>query len=248
MVEATQSPAQITYWLLQGQALFSIVAVLGLVCFAYIVARRLIPLLRAQKDSRFDQPLVRLGKVFKFWLGQWRHPRYKNAGILHLLIFSGFILLAMRAFTVLMVGIWPNFVIPGMSREAARLYEELTDYAATMVFLCMIFAIIRRLVFQPVRYAVPAKFGKTHTADAIFLLALIAILMLADSLFEGVKAAAQTQSGVEPAVLSLPWLFRMGLATAPLPTLGHIYFGAYLLHESVFYFLLCYRPFGIQFH
>jgi Fe-S oxidoreductase len=248
MVEATQSPAQITYWLLQGQALFSIVAVLGLVCFAYIVARRLIPLLRAQKDSRFDQPLVRLGKVFKFWLGQWRHPRYKTAGILHLLIFSGFILLAMRAFTVLMVGIWPNFVIPGMSREAARLYEELTDYAATMVFLCMIFAIIRRLVFQPVRYAVPAKFGKTHTADAIFLLALIAILMLADSLFEGVKAAAQTQSGVEPAVLSLPWLFRMGLATAPLPTLGHIYFGAYLLHESVFYFLLCYRPFGIQFH
>ena len=247
MVEAIQLPMPINYWLLQGQALFSIVAVLGLVCFAYIVARRLGPLLRAQKDFRFDRPLVRLGNVFKFWLGQWRHPRYKAAGILHLLIFSGFILLALRAFSVLMVGIWPGFVLPGMSSEAERLYEQVTDYAATVVFLCMIFAMIRRWVFKPVRYAVPAKFGKPHTADAIFLLALIAFLMLADSLFEGAKAAG-TQSGVAPAVLSLPWLFRMGLATAPLPTIGHIYFAAYLLHELVFYFLLCYRPFGIQFH
>jgi Fe-S oxidoreductase len=33
-----------------------------------------------------------------------------------------------------------------------------------------------------------------------------------------------------------------------LPTLGRLYFGAYLVHELTFYFLLCYRPFGIQFH
>jgi Fe-S oxidoreductase len=30
--------------------------------------------------------------------------------------------------------------------------------------------------------------------------------------------------------------------------LGKVCFGAYLLHEVTFYFLLCYRPFGIQFH
>jgi hypothetical protein len=34
---------------------------------------------------------------------------------------------------------------------------------------------VRRLVFKPARYAVPEKFGKAHTADAISLLALIAI-------------------------------------------------------------------------
>ncbi len=31
-------------------------------------------------------------------------------------------------------------------------------------------------------------------------------------------------------------------------TLGKFCFGAYLAHEVAFYFLLCYRPFGIQFH
>jgi Fe-S oxidoreductase len=111
--------------------------------------------------------------------------------------------------------------------------------------------VIRRLVFKPARYAVPAKFGKAHTADAIFLLALIAILMVADSLFAAAKAAAQSQQGqpVEVlAVFSLPWILQGALAATALPTLGRVYSGAYLLHEVTFYFLLCYRPFGIQFH
>jgi Fe-S oxidoreductase len=246
-----QSNARLTSWLAQGQVFFLFIHLLGISSFAYIVARRLAPLIRAERDLRFDQPLARMGKVLKFWLGQWRHPRYRVAGTLHILFFAGFILLAMRAFTTLIVGVSANFIMPGLSGNAGPIYEATTDYAATVVFLCMVFAIVRRLVFKPARYAVPARYGKAHTADAVFLLALIAILMVADSLFSGANTAAQAQQGlpVEVAtVLSLPWILKTALASASLPTLGGFYFGAYLLHEVVFYFLLCYRPFGIQFH
>ena len=34
----------------------------------------------------------------------------------------------------------------------------------------------------------------------------------------------------------------------PYALCGSLYFGAYLVHELTFYLLLCYRPFGIQFH
>jgi len=250
-VEGIQSVAEVTSWLVTGRELFLIIHILGVLCFAYIVAKRLVPLVRVQSDLRFDHPLVRLGRVLKFWLGQWKHPRYRTAGTIHILIFAGFILLAMRAFTVLIVGVSQNFVMPGLSGRAGEIYNTITDYAATIVFLCMLIAVIRRLVFKPARYAVPARFGKTHTADAIFLLALIAILMVADSLFAAAKAAAQSQQG-QPlevlAVFSLPWILQSALASTALPTLGRVYFGAYLLHEVTFYFLLCYRPFGIQFH
>ena len=97
-----QSPAQATYWLIQGRILFLIIHILGVACFAYIVAKRLTPLLRGERDLRFDQPLARLGRVAKFWLGQWKHPRYKGAGIIHILIFAGFILLATRAFALIL--------------------------------------------------------------------------------------------------------------------------------------------------
>ncbi len=250
-MENIQSLAQMTSWLATGRILFLLIHLLGVGCFAYIVAKRLVPLIRGERDFRFDQPLVRLGRVLKFWLGQWKHPRYKTAGILHILIFAGFMLLVIRAFTVLTVGVSPDFVMPGFSGEAGHIYESVTDYAATVVFLSMIFAIVRRLVFKPARYEVPARYGKAHTADAVFLLALIAILMVADSLFEGSRAAAEVQFGHSAeltTVLSLPWIFKAALAPASVPILGRVYFSAYLLHEIAFYFLLCYRPFGIQFH
>jgi len=170
---------------------------------------------------------------------------------MHIFIFAGFLILAIRAFSVLIVGVSQNFVMPGLSGRAGDVYGIITDYAATVVFLCMVIAMVRRLVFKPARYAVPARYGKSHMADAIFLLSLIALLMLADSLFAAAKAAAEAPQGypVEAlAALSLPWMLRNALVSAPLHTLGSLYFSAYLVHELTFYLLLCYRPFGIQFH
>ena len=242
-----QSPAQATYWLIQGRILFLIINILGIACFAYIVAKRLTPLLRGERDLRFDQPLARLGRLGKFWLGQWKHPRYKGAGIMHILIFAGFILLATRAFS-LILGIADTVALPAI---VGHVYDIIKDYATTIVFLCMVVAATRRLVFKPARYAVPPRYGKAHTADAIFLLGLIAILMMADSVFAASKAAYQTQQGQTVdfvAVLSLPWLLKLAFFSTSLPTLQHLYLGAFLTHDLTFFFLLCYRPFGIQFH
>jgi Fe-S oxidoreductase len=242
------SPANATYWLISGQALYLTLHLLGIACFGFIVMKRMVPLVRAQRDVRFDHPWQRLGKVMRFWLGQWKHPRYRGAGTLHILIFAGFILLATRAFTVLMLGVKDDFVMPGLSGEFGHIYDMVGDYATTVVFICMVIAIVRRLVFWPTRYQVPEKYGKGPAADAIFLLALIGILMLADSLFDAAKAAAENRQSAEFAALSLPWLLKIVLASGSLTTLQSLHLGSYFLHEVTFFFLLCYRPFGIQFH
>jgi len=251
MLESTYIPAQAGRWLSQWQILFLTIHALGIACFGYIVAKRMVPLLRAERDFRFDQPLVRLGRVLQFWLGQWKHPRYRTAGVIHIVIFAGFIVLACRAFSLLFFKISGDFLMPGFSGTTGNIYDVITDYAATMVFFCMVIAATRRLVFKPARYAVPPGYGKAHTVDAIFLLVLIAVLMVADSLFAASTVAGRFQQG-EPvealAVLSLPWILKSALASTSLPTLWNIRLGAYLLHQVTFYFLLCYRPFGIQFH
>ncbi|MGC1452691.1 MAG: hypothetical protein WA830_21890, partial [Candidatus Sulfotelmatobacter sp.] len=153
---------------------------LGLACFAIIVTRRLAPLVRAQRDFRLDRPLARLGRVLQFWLAQWRHPRYRFSGALHILIFAGFLLLASRVFSLLAMGVSDRFAPTG----AGALLGDIRSYAGTLVLLCMGIAIVRRLVFRPARYGRP-------TADPIFLLALIGLLMAADGVFEGSKAAAE---------------------------------------------------------
>ena len=251
MLEGIHSQGQATQWLILGRILFFLIHALGIACFSFIVAKRLAPLLRGQRDFRFDRPLTRLTRLLKFWLGQWKHPRYRTAGTIHVFIFAGFIVLAIRTFSVLILGISDNFGIPGLSGSAGHIYDILTDYAATVVFLCMVIAAVRRLVFKPARYAVPATYGKGHPADAIFLLALIALMMVTDSFFAAAHAAVRTQEGfaVEPlAFLSLAWAFKKTLLSTSLPTIWNLRLGACLLHASAFYFLMCYRPFGIQFH
>ena len=242
-----QSPTQVMYWFIPGRVLFLIIHLLGLTCFSYIVARRLVPLIRGERDFRFDQPIVRLGRILKFWLGQWRHPRYRIAGTIHILIFAGFILLATRAFA-LILGLSDSVVMPA---GVGHVYDIIKDYATTIVFLCMLIAAVRRLVFKPARYAVPSRYGKAHTADAIFLLALIALLMAGDSLFEGSKAAFQARQGQTVeflAAFSLPWILRNALISQPLSALQNLHLAGYFTHDLTFFFLLCYRPFGIQFH
>jgi Fe-S oxidoreductase len=225
--------------------------ILGLACFAFIVYRRLIPLVKAQRDLRFDRPFTRLANVLKFWVGQWKHPRYRGAGVMHIFIFAGFILLATRAFAVMIFGMSGAPVIPGLPEGVAHAYDVVTNYATTVVFVCMVIAAVRRLVFKPVRYSVPEKYGRGWGADAIFLLGLLAILMVADSLFEGSASVARMQNGAEGATLafvSLPWLVAQFMATASPAMLSNVHLGGFVLHQVTFYFLLCYRPFGIQFH
>jgi Fe-S oxidoreductase len=127
----------------------------------------------------------------------------------------------------------------------------IADYAATIVFVAVLTAAIRRVVFQPARYDVPANYGKGHRVDAIFLLALIALLMFSESLFEASRAAIQVQQGQAPEslpILSLPWMLKGIFGSTALATLWKLHLGAYLIDVVTFYFLLCYRPFGIQFH
>ncbi len=250
MLEALQSPAQATYWWVSGQALFITLNLLGVACFSYIVARRLTPLFRGERDLRFDRPLLRLERVLQFWVGQWKHPRYRTAGIIHILIFTCFILLATRAFSLLIFGMSENFVMPGSSGAGIHVYEIVTDYAATIVFLCMVIAAVRRIVFKPARYEVPAKYGKGHKVDAIFLLALIAILMLSESLFEASRVVMLARQG-HPELLaagSLAWMLGGALSSTSVASLWTLHRGAYLVDVLTFFFLLCYRPFGIQFH
>lgn len=248
MVANAPVPAETTYWFASERYLLLAIHVLGIACFTYIVVRRVTPLMRGERDFRFDRVFTRLGRVLRYWLGQWKHPRYKGAGTLHILIFAGFILLATRAFSVLIFGMSENFtILPG---TAGRVYGIVTQYATTLVFVCMVVAAVRRIAFQPARYAVPEKYGKGHPVDAIFLLALIAILMVADSLFEATEPASSQlgQAAEALAPFSLPSLFQVGLASFPATTLLDLHFGSYILHQLTFYFLLCYRPFGIQFH
>ncbi len=212
------------------------------------MVKRLQPLFRGAPDFRLDNLLVRLGRVLQFWLAQWKQPRYMLAGVLHIAIFAGFLALGVRSISMVILGVSENFVMPGFSGHIGEFYNVVKDYAATLVFVAVVIAAVRRGVFKPARYAVPEKYGHDHTGEAVLVLGLIGTLMVSESLFE---AATLLQQGPVAAVLpplTLAWAFKGLLASAPTMQLAVLKHGAYLVHELTFFTFLCFLPFGKHFH
>ena len=242
------SPATASVAGVPAKVLFLLIPLTGLAFFTWIMARRVAPLLRAAPDPRFEKIPHRIFLVLKLWLAQWRQPRYMLAGVLHIIVFFGFLILAVRSTELVILGFVEGFVMPGFGGALGAAYNVVKDIAATAVFLAVAILAVRRAFFKPARYAVPEKLGKDHTPEALFVLGLIATLMISESLFEGSLLAAQGEAAHAATFLTLPWFFQQMLAGVGVSTLAGINLTAYAIHDLTFFFFLCFLPFGKHFH
>jgi Fe-S oxidoreductase len=251
MEAALISPAKATVFGIPTVIFSLIIPLVSVGVFTYIIALRLKPLVKASPDQRFDRPAGRFLKMMKYAVGQYRHPRYMDAGIIHIIIFAGFMILSLRSITLVLLGISDGYVLPGMSGIVGQVYMFFKDFAETFVLAACLAAIYRRIKIKPDRYTVPAKYGKEHTWEAILVLLLITGLVSCDMIFEGSQAAAQIQKGFKTKILSPltgTWFIAHILSFVPVDKLQKLHLGAYFSHELIFFFFLCFLPLGKHFH
>ena len=251
MEPALISPASAVFLGIPAKLVYILIPLIGVGVFAYIIVRRLVPLLKAAPDERFNRIPERIKFLLKFWLAQWRHPRYMLAGVVHIFLFAGFLILGARSTQLVVIGFVDGFELPGMSGAFGDFYNVLKDYAATWVLVAVIIAAIRRGIFKPARYAVPPQYGRDHTWEALVVLGLIATLVISESLFEASLLAAQIRKGLHAefaAPLTLVWLFKHVLRSTSLSALQGLHSIAYFIHEITFFFFLCFLPMGKHFH
>ena len=251
METALIPPASASFLFIPTWLFSLLIPMIGIGVFTYIMAKRVAPLVLAAPDRRFDRIPQRLFNVARIWLAQWRQPRYMTAGVLHIVIFFGFLALGLRSTSLVIIGMDPDFVFPGFGGILGSIYNLLKDIAATAVFVAVIAAAVRRGVIKPKRYAVPAKYGHDHTAEAVFVLGLIGTLMVSESLFEATLVAAEASKGMHTAFLlpgTLVWIFKQMLLGVSVDTLQPLHLAAYYVHDLTFFFFLCFLPLGKHFH
>lgn len=227
--------------------LFSIlIPLVGIGVFSYIIKQRLAPMLVAERDVRTDEPKERLQNVLSLWLYQSRQLRYRTAGIIHLIIFFGFLVLAIRTCSLVFVGIFDGFAVPGFSGTFGAIYSVAKDIAATGVLAGCGWAAYRRLVVKPTRYAVPEGKGKDHTPEALLVLALIAGLMVSEASFEAAEVVVAGHGFFFP--LTLAWFLSKIFVIFTPAALQGIHILAFYVHDIIFFAFLCYLPLGKHFH
>jgi Fe-S oxidoreductase len=239
------APAEQSYLGIPGPLLqFALLAV-ALAAFAWIIHRRIGLLRRGAPDPRLDNIGRRVMRTLVVGFGQSRQPRYRVAGILHILIFFGFLVLSLRSLTLIGEGFSAGFTLPGLGGAAGGIYTILKEWTALVVILCCLVAAVRRLVVRPARYH-DRNATVSHTGEALLILGLICFLMVADTLYEGSHAAL---SG-EPVPASLPLVRTAAalLAGGGSSALNIVHLASFWLHNAALLFFLCYLPVSKHFH
>lgn len=214
--------------------------------FIYIMARRVEVLVRAQPDPRFTNIAQRIKMMLFYGFGQARQPRYLVAGILHILLFAGFIILSLRSLTLIGRGFSADFNLPFVAGALGFGYEVLKDYVVLLVLIVCIVAIVRRAVFRPARYQHTGG-GKGHGAEAYIILGLVSALMVTDMIFDGSAlraSGAVDETALFPAASAAAFL----MSGAGPSTLNLLHLGGYWAHILVFFTLLNYLPVSKHFH
>ena len=243
--QITLAPAEQSYLAIPGPLLQFLMLAVSLAALAWILHRRAGLLRRAAPDPRLDAIGQRIKRALVIGFGQSRQPRYRVAGILHILIFFGFLILSLRSLTLIGEGFSAGFTLPGLGGAAGGVYTLLKEWTALVIILCCLVAAIRRLVFKPARYH-DRHAQVSHTGEALLILGLICFLMVADTLYEGSHAA---MTG-ERVAASLPLVRTAGmlLEGSGKNTLNAIHLASFWLHNAALLFFLCYLPVSKHFH
>src|SRR5262249_46276778 len=158
-----------------GTLLFTLILLFAVVAFVYSASRRVRVLLALAPEPRFDRIGTRIRKTLEYAFLQKRMFRDLYAGIFHIFLFGGFVVLLVRTVSMVLEGLFPGFaLLPG---RAGDVYTLLKDIFEVLVLVGVGMAVLRRAFARPKRLDL--------TLDAWVILFLIALLISADLASEG---------------------------------------------------------------
>ncbi len=136
-------------------------------------------------DLPFDQPGERLRRMAKFALGQWRLPRHKLAGIAHIFIYAGAVIMLLRAMILFARGFIDNphfgYWLFDTGTPLGGLYSFVKDVLVVLVMV----GILIFLYYRVIRYLPRLNLN----FEGVLILMILSGLMLSDVLYDGATIA-----------------------------------------------------------
>jgi Fe-S oxidoreductase len=222
----------------------------GLGFFFYTMVGRLkaMAALSPEPGNRLDRVPERLAALLKFGLGQRRmvDPEEFVPGLMHVLIFSAFMVLALRTVMLFVMGfsttaleVLSNLDDPFWSshdllRTSYGAYLFLKDLVALFALVGVSYFMWLRLVTKPARL--------TASNEALLILGFIGALMISEYLFGASHLTAQT--AFEP-ITSFVWQVTQGM---PRDTMHVIGVAGFWVHVTIIMTFLNFLPHGKHFH
>ena len=212
----------------------------GLVLFLSILWKRWAVLRMGRTEPQFSQIKRRLLDLFLDGILQKRQLRYPSAGVLHIIIYWGFIILALHSVEMVASGLWPGFSFSFLNGVFGVFYNTIKDLFVLLVFVACILSVYRRVVVKPARYQ------DSRQLEAYLVLFLIVFLMITDMAYETVLLlnGPVVTPGFSAVAYLAGYMFS-GMNPHALKLIHHL---SYWLHLVCFLFFLNLLPMSKHFH
>jgi Fe-S oxidoreductase len=225
-----------------GPIAITLIILLGLAGFGYLCWRKLAVVAALQPEVRWDEPGKRLGKLVSLGFLQTRMIAGEfRPGVMHTVIFLGFMTLLVRKVQLLVIGYSPTFVYPG---TVGGLYAALKDLVEVAVTVAVLYAFWRRFVLKPRRLE--------PNREAIVVLSLILTIMVTDFLYDGCKFAllGKTDAGIahEQSFAFVGSAIAAALSGLSPEALNFGYHAFYWIQMLTVFSFLVLLPWGEHFH
>jgi len=217
----------------------SLLMFLAMSMFANTIADRYWLLRSGEATNRTDRLPQRLRTLITVGFGQKRLLYKKGAGWMHVMIFSGFLVVAIRSLTLMGRGFNADFHLPLLGGPLGLVYALLKDTFSVIVLLALVYAVYRRTVIRPSRLHL--------TGEAILILFWIGALMITDLMMDAGSIASAGHIPERGWAWASTLLSGIFTDASPVALHRHIVFN-YWLHIVLLLSFLNILPFGKHFH
>lgn len=227
-------------------AAFVALFALGVLSFVHIIAYRLEIMFAARAaDVRWDRPMERLKMLMRYGIGQGRMTADFWAGVMHILVFAGFMTVSLRTVTLFGVGLTGDMAyhlpLLGYDSILGQLYAFVKDFISALVVVGVVWFAQRRVLQRPKQLETP--WGPA-ILEPLLILGTIASLMLTDFLIEAAEVAhAGTFQWFRPLSSALA-----GLVPHNETVIGAVWGFGFYVHTALILAFSNYLPLGKHFH
>ena len=174
-------PTREIYWNISGIVWMYILLLLAMIPFCWQIYQRLRLWRLGQPEVRWDNPGRRFRLVLQYAFGQGRVIRKRYPGLMHLCLYSGFVILFIGTVLIFIQAdiTEPLFSWRFLQSTFYRYYSLILDVFGVLALLGIFLAAFRRLLVRPVNL-------KNQLDDAI-ILGLFFIILCTGFLIEGLR-------------------------------------------------------------
>ncbi len=189
---------------------------------------------KGTEDVRIDNMPERIKQTLLFGFLQQKMFKDLSAGVMHALIFWGFVTVTIGTGETILSGIIPGFSYKWLLGEGSlfNVYLVSQDYGNAAVAIAISYAIVRRMFFPPRRFQGLAQSSRT---DAYIVLSFILGLVVTTMLYMGAKAGLADGQGISASFVPMSW----GLASSVASIFGVVTPDGYAGFYKSWWFIHC---------